>query len=98
MTMKKLVKEYCLLVEDEYGVKPIIYTSPELYNMVFKPSKNFWKNYTFFIWNKFPKHPYKKTGLKRCIWQYDPGVLRTKGAGHVDKDVLSEMSLEEITL
>ena len=91
------VKEFCLMVEEEYGVKPVIYTSAGLYHIIFGVhDAKFWKDYTFFFWQPVPIHPMFSTGRPRCIWQYSTSKARIAGTSIIDRDVLSFMSVEDL--
>lgn len=100
ITMKDLnekVKDFCLLVEKEFGVKPVIYTRPDLYYSVFvRYGFSFWNEYTFFFWQPIPIHPVFSTGRLRCLWQYSTNRDRIAGTSIIDKDVLSLIDLSEL--
>lgn len=100
ITMRDLnekIKEFCLLIEEEYGCKPVIYTRPDLYWSVFmRYGFRFWSKYTFFFWQPIPIHPVFSTGRLRCLWQYSTNRDRVVGTMIIDKDVLSLIDLSEL--
>lgn len=95
--LNEAVKEFSLLIEGEYGVKPVIYTKPGIYLSVFaRYDYSFWKDYTFYFWQPIPIHPLFSTGRGKCIWQYSTNRARIAGTSIIDKDVLSFIDLSEI--
>lgn len=95
--LNEKVKAFCLLVEEEYNVKPIIYTRPDLYYSVFvRYDFFFWRKYTFFFWQPIPIHPVFSTGRAKCIWQYSTNRDRIAGTSIIDKDVLSLIDLSHL--
>lgn len=96
--LNAMIKEFCELTEKEYGVKPIIYTRPDLYYSVFaKHDFFFWRKYIFFFWQPIPIHPVFSTGRLKCIWQYSTNKDRINGTSIVDRDVLSFIKLSDIS-
>lgn len=95
--LNEAVKEFSLLIEGEYGVKPVIYTKPGIYLSVFaRYDYSFWKDYTFYFWQPIPIHPLFSTGRGKCIWQFSTNRARIAGTSIIDKDVLSFIDLSEI--
>lgn len=93
-----MVREFCELIENEYGVKPVVYTRPDLYYSVFvKHDFIYWQRYTFFFWQPIPIHPVFSTGRLRCIWQYSTNRDKINGTSIVDMDVLSMIKLSDLT-
>lgn len=91
------IKEFCLLIEEEYGVKPVIYTRPDLYYSVFVMNDFlFWSKYTFFFWQPIPIHPVFSTFRPRCIWQYSTNKDVLPGTSIIDRDVLSGIELSDL--
>jgi lysozyme len=95
--LNMMVREFCELIEAEYGVKPIVYTRPDLYHSVFvKNGFRFWRKYTFFFWQPIPVHPVFSTGRIRCIWQYSTNREKISGTSIIDRDVLSSINLSNL--
>lgn len=79
----KRVDKLLELIEKEYGVKPMIYTSEKLYNTHFNVKK--YKQYHFFIAN-YKREP----SMAYTVWQYTQHGKQNGIAGFVDFSKLNK--------
>jgi len=94
--IRKRLKTLASLMEEGYGVKPMIYTSASLYNKVISADP-YLRSLQLWVGHPYGTAPLLSRGRVSYVWQYS-AIGQLSGAKGVDLNMLVNMDIEDLML